>query len=195
MTDFLYSIDLSLFYFFNHTIANPVFDKFFVFITDVTHWYIAYIILWFIVFFKGGKIGKLAAIGAIFLIIVSDQLSSSLLKNLFDRIRPCKQLADVRLIVNCSGSFSMPSSHAFNNFAIAVYFSKLFPKFKWILITVATLVAISRPYIGVHYPSDIFVGAIIGGLVGYLFSILVIYLNSKIQINSGAKKFNLTEKL
>jgi len=187
MADFLYSIDLSFFYFLNHTISNPIFDKFFVFITDVTHWYIAYIILWFIVFFKGGKIGKIAAISSIFLIIISDQISSSLLKNLFERVRPCKQLANVRLIVNCSGSFSMPSSHAVNNFAVAVFFSKLYSKYKWILITVASLVALSRPYIGVHYPSDILVGAIIGSIIGYLFAILVISLNSKIKFRTKSK--------
>ena len=45
MIDFLYSIDVSIFYLVNHTISNPVFDKFFVFITEVKHWYIAYIIL------------------------------------------------------------------------------------------------------------------------------------------------------
>ncbi|GBD91615.1 undecaprenyl pyrophosphate phosphatase [bacterium BMS3Abin04] len=179
MFHFLYSIDVNLFYFINHSLANPVFDKFFVFITDVNHWYITYIILWFIVFLKGGKIGKIAAIGSIFLIVASDQFSSAFLKNLIERIRPCNQLPDVRLLVGCSGSYSMPSSHAVNNFAIAVYFYRIYPKFKWLLLTIASLVAFSRPYIGVHYPSDIIVGAIIGAVIGYIFSIFVLEIDKK----------------
>lgn len=185
MTDFFYSIDLSIFYFINHTLANPIFDKFFGYITNVKHWYIAYTILLGISFFKGGKTGKIAAIGAIILIAVSDQFSSFFLKNTFERIRPCNALPDVRLVLTCNGSFSFPSSHAVNNFAVAVFYYKLFPKLKWILLISAGLMAFSRPYIGVHYPSDIFFGAIIGSAVGYIFSLgakkIHIYLEQKIK--------------
>jgi len=171
MIDFLYSIDLKLFYFINHSLSNPAFDKFFPFITDVKHWYIAYIILWFIAIFKGGRIGKIAAFTAILVIAFSDQFSSSFLKNIFQRIRPCNALPDVNLLSYCSGSYSFPSSHAVNNFAIAVFFARLFPKLKVTLIIVASLVAFSRPYVGVHYPADIVGGAAIGALIGYLFSL------------------------
>ncbi len=93
MVDFFYSIDVAIFYFINHSLSNPVFDKFFTILTNLNSWLIAYIILWFICFFKGGRLGKIAAIGAIILIVASDQFSSSLLKNLFERIRPCNALS------------------------------------------------------------------------------------------------------
>ena len=147
MIDFLYSIDLAVFYFINDTISNPLFDKFFPFITNVKHWYLAYIILWGILITKGGKSGKIAAIGIILLIAASDQLSSNLLKNLFERIRPSNALDDVNLLIHSSRSYSFPSSHAVNNFAVAVYFYMLYPKLKWILFPVAFLVAFSRPYV------------------------------------------------
>lgn len=181
MIDFLYSIDLAIFYFINHTISNPIFDKFFPFITYVKNWYIAYVILWCILFFRGGKLGKIASIGIILLIAVSDQLNSNLIKNIFARPRPCNVLEDVNLLVNCSRSFSFPSSHAVNNFAVAFYFYKLFPKFKWIFFIIAAIVAISRPYIGVHYPSDIFSGALIGMLIGYIFATLTLRINSSLE--------------
>lgn len=180
MNEFLFSIDVSIFHFINQTISNPIFDKFFPFITDIKNWYIAYAILWFILIFKGGKIGKIAAFMSILLIIVSDQTSSHLLKNYFQRIRPCNVLDDVHLLVNCSKSFSFPSSHAVNNFAFAFYFYKLYPKLKWSLFITAFLVAISRPYVGVHYPFDTFAGIIIGSFIGYLFAKLTQYINSKI---------------
>ena len=181
MLEFLYSVDLSVFHFLNNSISNPAFDKFFPFITNVKHWYLAYIILWGILFIKGGKRGKIAAIGIILLITISDQLSSNLLKNLFERVRPSNALDDVNLLIHSSRSFSFPSSHAVNNFAVAIYFYKLYPKLKLILFPVAFLVAISRPYVGVHYPSDIIAGALIGMLVGFIFAKLALLISNKIN--------------
>jgi len=177
--DFLLSIDISLFYFINHTLSNPLFDKFFPFITDPKNWFIAYTILYLILIIKGGRRGRIAAVVLIFLVAVSDQLSSSLLKNLFERVRPCNVLPDVRLLVGCTGSFSFPSSHAVNNFSVAIFFSRIYSKYKVAFITVASLVALSRPYVGVHYPSDVVGGAIIGSVVGYLFAWIVLQIDEK----------------
>ncbi len=178
MANFIYQIDLFLFYLINHTISNNIFDKFFVFITDVKHWYLIYFIFWAILFFKGGRKGKIAAVFAILLIIVSDQVSSSLIKNWIGRIRPSTALADARVLVG-TGSFSFPSSHAVNNFAMAVYFSRLYPGYKTLLYITASLVALSRPYVGVHYPSDIIGGALIGALIGWVFAYLGILIENR----------------
>ncbi len=177
MYDILYNIDLVIFNFLNQTISNPLFDKFFPFITNVKNWYIAFIVLWFIAIFKGGRIGKISAIVVIALIAISDQVSSHLLKPFFERVRPCNVVENVHLLVNCTRSYSMPSSHAVNNFAVAIFFSRLFPKLKIILITVASLVALSRPIVGVHYFSDIFIGAIIGSIIGYILSLVAIKID------------------
>ncbi|MFZ1517419.1 MAG: phosphatase PAP2 family protein [Ignavibacteriaceae bacterium] len=174
--DFLYSIDLSIFYFFNHTLSSGFLDKFFSVITNVNSWYIAYIILLSISFTKGGTKGKLAVLGIILLIIVTDQTGYRLLKEYFARPRPCNALTDVLTPLGCTGSFSFPSNHALNNFAAAMFFYRLFPKLKWVLFITASLVAISRVYLGLHYPSDIFGGAVIGIVFGYLFATGVLYL-------------------
>lgn len=178
MADFFYSIDTAVFYFINHTLSNKLFDRFFPFITEVKHWYVAYIILWCIAFFKGGRRGKIAAIGALILITVSDQISSFTLKEYFARVRPCLALPDVNILAGCTGSGSFPSSHAVNNFAIAVFFTMLYPRLKWVLFSVAFVVALSRPYCGVHYPSDILGGAIIGSMFGFFFGYLALKLDS-----------------
>lgn len=170
MTEVLYSIDLAVFYFLNHTIANPLFDKFFVFITEVKNWYLAYAILLGILVIKGGKKGRIAALLLIIVIAVSDQLSSFVMKNLFGRIRPCNALSDARILTGCTSSFSFPSSHAVNNFAVSVYFYYIYPNLKWALFISAALIAISRVYVGRHYPSDILGGAIIGSAIGYGFA-------------------------
>ncbi len=181
MVDFLYNIDVSIFYLLNQTISNPLFDSFFPYITNVKSWYLVYIIFWLILIFKSGRIGKISAILIILVIALSDQISSHLLKNLFERVRPCNVLEDVNLLISCSKSYSMPSSHAVNNFAAAIFFSKLFPKYKLPLIIVAMVMALSRPIVGVHYFSDIFVGAIVGIIIGYLMSILALRIDGLIE--------------
>jgi undecaprenyl-diphosphatase len=175
--EFLYSIDLAVFYFFNHTISTGFLDKFFSTITDVNKWYIAYVILIGISFFKGGQRGKIAVIGLILLIIVTDQTGYRILKELLERIRPCNALNDVITPVGCAGGFSFPSNHALNNFAAAVFLLRLFPAYKWFFLIVAILISISRIYLGVHYPSDVLGGALIGVAFGYLFSIAALKID------------------
>ncbi|MBE0571160.1 MAG: phosphatase PAP2 family protein [Ignavibacteriaceae bacterium] len=176
MMDFLYSIDLAVFYFFNHTISTGFLDRFFSIITDVNKWYIAYVILIGIAFFKGGRQGKIAVIGLILLIVVTDQTGYRILKEFFERVRPCNALSDAITPIGCAGGFSFPSNHAVNNFAAAVFLLRLFPNYKWIFLVVATLVSLSRIYLGVHYPSDVIGGALIGAAFGYLFSIAALKL-------------------
>ncbi len=171
MIDFLYSIDVAVFHFINGTLANPITDKLMPFITDVKNWYLTYVLLWFIILFKGGKYRVGLAIGMILLVVVSDQISSTLLKHLFERPRPCKVLENVRLLVGCTDSYSFPSSHAVNNFAAAMFFSYFYKHLKWILFSVASLMALSRIFVGVHYPSDVIGGALIGLVIGYVLAV------------------------
>lgn len=181
MIDFFYQIDVSIFYFVNHTLSNPLFDKFFPFITEVKNWYISYVILLLILIVKGGKLGRISALVVIILITVTDQFTSSFLKEMIGRIRPCNDLPDVNILAGCTSSFSFPSAHAVNNFAVAVFFSMLFPKFKWALFITAFLLALSRVYVGVHYPSDIIGGALIGSAFGYLFAKLTLIINDYLK--------------
>ena len=169
--DFLYSFDLAILYFFNHTISTGFLDKFFTIITDVNKWYLAYFILAGITFFKGGRQGKIAIIVLILLIIITDQTGYRILKELVQRVRPCNALSDIITPLGCAGGYSFPSNHALNNFAAAVFLMRIYPSYKWIFLLTAFLVSISRIYLGMHYPSDILGGALIGSLFGYLFSI------------------------
>jgi|YNPMSStandDraft_1061717.scaffolds.fasta_scaffold01136_4 PAP2 superfamily. len=180
MIEFLYSIDVALFRFINSTLANPVTDKLMPFITDVKHWYLLYVFLWFLILFKGGKYRLGLAIGMILLAAISDQLSSAVLKDLFERPRPCKVLDNVHLLVGCTDSYSFPSSHAVNNFAGAMFFTFFYRHLKWILFSVATVMALSRVFVGVHYPSDVIGGALIGMAIGYLLAVVYEFILIKI---------------
>jgi undecaprenyl-diphosphatase len=170
MIEFFYSIDVAVFFFINHTIANPIFDWVMPFLTDLNKnkpalWIIG---LWVVyVLWKGGRTGRIT-IGILLLtIIISDQFNSFILKGLFERVRPCRALDGVRMLVDCGGGFSFPSSHAVNNFAGATVISHFYRKQHWYWFTFAAFVALSRPYVGVHYPSDIVAGGVIGFLIGF----------------------------
>ena len=186
--DILYSIDLAIFYFFNHTISTGFLDKFFSIITDVNKWYIAYIILAGIAVTKGGTRGRIAVAGLILLILFTDQTGHRLLKEIFQRIRPCNSLPDVITPIDCRGSYSFPSNHALNNFAAATFLWRLFPKFKWVFFVTAFFVVLSRVYLGLHYPSDIAAGAVIGSVFGFLFSIAALKVDEYINQRPKKKK-------
>lgn len=184
--DFFYSFDLAIFYFINHSLSTGFLDNFFSTITDVNKWYIAYVILAGIAFFKGGVRGKILVVGLILLIVVTDQTGYRILKEFFERLRPCRALTDAITPLGCSGGYSFPSNHALNNFAAATFISRLFPNYKWVVFTVAALIALSRVYLGVHYPSDILVGALIGTAFGYLFSLAALPIAKKFQVTKNS---------
>lgn len=169
MIEFLYSIDVAIFFFINSALANPVFDWLMPFITDFNkNKLVLSLIGVFVVYilWKGGRTGRITVSVLILTIIVSDQLNSSILKEIFGRIRPCRALNGVRMLVDCGGGLSFPSSHAVNNFAGATVIVHFYRSQKWYWFSFAALVAISRPYVGVHYPSDIVAGAMVGIFIG-----------------------------
>ncbi|MEO8446284.1 MAG: phosphatase PAP2 family protein [bacterium] len=180
--DFLQNIDVSLFYFFNVTLSNSFTDKLMPFITERTHWFIFYALIWLYLFFKGGARGRVAAILIIPLILMADQFSDNIIKQFFHRTRPCHDLESVNLLINCSESYSLPSNHAVNNFAAASLFSNFYPEMKLFLFTGAFIVSISRVMCGVHYPSDILAGALIG--IGFAMFILYLwrFVNGRFKI-------------
>ena len=94
--------------------------------------------------------------------ILATQLLNTALKAVFRRKRPA--LEDLPASVPVPTSLSFPSAHAATSFCAARGFRTLAP---WLpLHPVASAIAFSRVYFGVHYPSDVLVGSALGALVG-----------------------------
>jgi undecaprenyl-diphosphatase len=75
-----------------------------------------------------------------------------------------------------------------NNFAAAAFISRLYPNYKWIVFIIASLIAFSRVYLGVHYPFDIVGGAIIGMLFGYLFTFFALPIEKSLVSKKAKRK-------
>lgn len=118
---------------------------------------------WWLLFFVGAA-------------LLSDYLSSTVIKYAVLRLRPCQDpsMADhLRLMVNaCPGNPSFTSSHATNHFCAAMFiyttFKKPISKW-WVLVFLwALVISYAQVYVGVHFPIDVTCGAILGGILGYI---------------------------
>lgn len=103
------------------------------------------------------------------------ELLEAVLKITVARIRPCHVVQGIRLLTGCPESYSLPSGHAISSFAFATPLSYLTQKFisrtaRFYPLVLASLIAYSRVYLGVHYPSDVLAGALLGAAIALLLS-------------------------
>ena len=175
MTEFLYSLDRAILLFINATMSNPVGDWLWPRITDYDKLLpvrIVLLLVWLWLVIRGGTRGRTAALLIIPLLFISDKITNTLIKEFVGRLRPCHQIDGVTIVqglhmlVDCGPGKSFPSSHAVNNFAVGTLLAYYYRQWSWAFYCWAALVAISRCAVGVHYPSDILGGAVIGVTIG-----------------------------
>ncbi len=158
-------IDTALFFFVNKGMRNGSFDIIMPFVTTNAKFIFLPLVIW--AFLKEGK----KAWQFLFIALISVALADGaghVVKDLVERVRPCNALQNVNLLVGCGSSFSMPSNHASNAFAIAMVFWFLRRSFiSSLYVFVAGIIAFSRVYVGVHYPFDIAAGALLGTATAY----------------------------
>lgn len=176
MLDFIKDIDTQLFLFLNN-LGTETWDPFWLKMSEVFIWIPLYLALVIGLFFLFKTKTALWAILAIALnVVFTDQGSVRMFKNQFERLRPCHEVAiqdEIRLVKgHCGGQYGFVSSHASNSFGIAVlvglFYRKRWPWVFYGMLVWAALVSYSRVYLGVHYPLDIYFGALYGSLVGGL---------------------------
>lgn len=167
--------------------TNPLLDSIYPWYREANAWVPLYL---FLIVFAIMNFKEKALPWILFAVLtatLTDQLSSSLIKNLVERPRPCRDellMGQVRLILNnCSGGYSFPSSHATNHFGFAMFlFLTLRPimkKWGYVFFFWAATIAYGQVYVGVHYPLDILGGTLLGSLMGYLTGT---YFNKRIGL-------------
>jgi undecaprenyl-diphosphatase len=158
----------------NQRWTNSFFDAVLPFLRQAEIWVPFYLFLLVFITLNFRRKGWWWACTLIMTGIISDLVSSHLVKELVFRYRPCQDptLADqVRtLVVYCPQSSSFVSSHACNHFAVAtfIYLTLKQTSGWWRLVFLwAFLISYAQVYVGVHFPLDVTCGAILGCLIGY----------------------------
>ncbi|HVM90235.1 MAG TPA: phosphatase PAP2 family protein [Puia sp.] len=171
-------IDYWLFSKINRQWTNPFFDAVFPFLREAEFWLPFYLFLLVFALLNFGKKSIWWSLALIMTAIISDLISSSIIKQSIFRYRPCQDpviSAYVRVLVKyCPHSSSFTSSHACNHFSAAMFiFMTIGHTSKWwsLVFLWAFAVSYAQIYVGVHYPFDILGGTVTGCLLGYGMSI------------------------
>lgn len=171
MLEIVNTWDTQLLLFLN-SIHSPFFDWLMPIITATKTWIPLYVLVLYVIIKKEKWNALYAILFAVLVIVLADQISVKLFKNVFERFRPSHEPAirDIIHIVNDyrGGRYGFVSSHAANTFGFATYMALYFSK-KWVSLSLfswALIVSYSRIYLGVHYPGDILGGALLGMLIG-----------------------------
>jgi undecaprenyl-diphosphatase len=168
-------IDQALFYQINGVWHYPILDAVLPWTRHSNNWIPLYIgLLGWLIYQVGWKTLKWLLF-ALMNVGLTDQISSSVFKPYFHRLRPCNDPAlfgKTRLLLEqCAGGFSFTSSHAANHFGIAMFIFMTWggtqKKYTRFFFVWAGVIAFAQIYVGVHYPLDIVGGTIIGLISGY----------------------------
>jgi undecaprenyl-diphosphatase len=157
-----YLFEMKILNFTQDNLTNTVLDYFFVFLTKLGNFGIIWIII--AIYFMIKKENRTLGIMIIFAFLGSLLITNLFLKNLIARPRPYT-MQTINLLIDRSNDFSFPSGHTSLSFAVAMmiyHFKKDIGKYAFIL---ATLIAFSRLYLFMHYPTDVIAGVAIGILV------------------------------
>lgn len=172
--------DYTLFSKINGKWHNAFFDATFLFIREAALWMPFYIFLLAFITINFKRKGWIWSLYIIFTVIISNYISSNLIKEHFLRLRPCHDPllnGKIRLLANyCPESSSFTSSHATNHFAISMFifitFKDLAGAWRFLIFIWAALICYAQVYVGVHFPTDVIIGAIAGSIIGYFAAIL-----------------------
>jgi undecaprenyl-diphosphatase len=184
MLEFLLQLDYKLFHFINFDLGTNWGDVFFVWITDLHKTsYFKFIAIPLVLSIFVHKYKRVGITYFLFLFLalgVSD-FAGAKVKHAFERARPF-QNSQISVIQRTrAGHYSFYSNHTSNMFTFATFTSYFVPPLRIAVFTIATAVAISRVYNGVHYPSDVLAGMLAGILIGSIFTRLVEKLIAKIS--------------
>jgi len=169
-TERLVQWDQSLFKKINSGWTNPFFDFVMPWLRTSLVW--APLYLFFAVFmFQNFKVkGLWWAVFFISTVALTDMTGTYAFKKAFMRLRPCADPDfgfQVRMLLKqCAGGFSFVSNHAANHFGMAAFFfvtlHPVFKKWTWLAFAWAGAIIYAQVYVGVHYPIDVFAGALLG---------------------------------
>ncbi len=167
MLNMLSSLDDNILLFFQEVIRNPVLTPILKVITTLGNagaiWIVLTILLLLIP--KTRKVGFMTLLSLTGTLVINNMF----LKNLVNRTRPYEVIEGLTYLVRTPVDSSFPSGHSACSFAVAcIMFRRLPRKYGVPALILAIVIALSRLYVGVHYPSDVLFGTISGIAISYV---------------------------
>jgi 4-amino-4-deoxy-L-arabinose transferase-like glycosyltransferase/membrane-associated phospholipid phosphatase len=173
----LQTLDTGLFHFINGSLGNPPCDWLMPILSGgggVMQWFVPFAVALVIgILCFGNARARLCALMIFLVIALGDPLIVNTIKHAVDRPRPCITLSNVVERLGCTETGSMPSAHAANWFAMTMIMFLFYRRSAWFMLPMALAVSFSRVYNGVHYPSDVLAGAILGAGYAAAFAIAI----------------------
>lgn len=183
----LESIDLALFRFINLKLSNGVLDRIMPPLSGNAWFFPLLIVLGAALIWKGGTRGRLLVLMLALVLGLGDTLVINRIKKAVGRPRPYHAVPEAHLPVGEGSSGSLPSSHTSTWFA-ATLIAWIYYRRSWrVMLPFAMLIGFSRVYLGVHYPSDVLAGAILGA--GY--AVAGLWLAEMLWRRAGQRWFPL----
>ncbi|NMB45407.1 MAG: phosphatase PAP2 family protein [Firmicutes bacterium] len=105
--------------------------------------------------------------------LASSHFVSHVVKRLVNRPRPIFRLEQIRTFNVPICAYSFPSGHTTASFAVGISYALAFPGYSLLWVVWAALVGWSRIYVGVHYPTDVLAGSLVGTLFAYISRLVV----------------------
>jgi len=125
---------------------------------------------------------RMGAVGIVGVVIYK------IMKLRIKRFRPCDRHKSVKRIVPPLDQYSFPSGHTLHAVGFSVMACAHFPVLAWVLVPLATLIAISRMVLGLHYPSDVLVGGMIGAALSLATLALVSAAHAPVTCSAVARR-------
>ena len=180
MLEALLNLDGGFLLFLQESVRNPVLNRMMIFITSLGDggiiWIVATLVL--LIPKKTRKVGLMSAAALLGSLIINNHI----IKNLVQRPRPFVTFTDIQILIPTPSEFSFPSGHTASSFAAAAVFYRFLPKQLGIpAVVLAGLIGFSRLYVGVHYPTDVLAGMLMGVLLSYMAEFVVNFCGKKLK--------------
>ena len=173
MLDKIIAYDKELMVFLNG-LGSESWDPFWVVVTNQLSWIPLYLLFMYLIFKSLGWKGGLALVLLTAILVTFSDQFTVFIKDSFERLRPNRDpsINEIIRILKNNSSFSFVSGHATTSTAVSLFMHLTLRdkyKYTWLFFIWPLLFAYSRVYIGVHFPMDVTVGAMLGILIGYSF--------------------------
>ena len=161
----------------------PILNDIMIFITKLGDKGIIWIIIGIILLFP--RKTRRAALLSLVSLLVAHLLCNEVIKDYVCRVRPYEVVEGLTTLIAKPADYSFPSGHAMCSFAAAVVYFRHQPRRLGVpMLALAILIAVSRLYVGVHYPSDVIIGAILGTIIAAIFILIFGKRNRKMKKRS-----------